>query len=376
MALAVESNIMEKSKKSEVFVEGVPQRVKEPMLSEAIRTVFLKASDHLSWLKKGETVLLKPALNSPDSYPATTHPLSVKVVADCLAEHGAKVVIGDQSGIEHVLHGPKGVLRGSTQDCFAKSGMGKGSGYGFVGFEQGEWDKGFFKFESDRSKSWPNGFFVTEWIRMADHIVSLPRVSTHAQAGVTLGFKNMVGLLREDSRMEFHANGPFNAFIRGAARGGGLSSVDDRTKTFFEKMVEISLAIQGKLRCTLFTATKAQVTIGPDRRVGGILRSKVVTPETGLVFASQDPVAAEVFALAFLTHLSSKVGGMDRWIQKMLLKMNGHVQELSSQGLYENRFVRHALRLGMGRSDFEVDYAEVPEALCRDLDRLMLEGRP
>ena len=30
---------------------------------------------------------------------------------------------------------------------------------------------------------------------------------THSQAGATLGFKIMVGLLREDSRMEFHANG-------------------------------------------------------------------------------------------------------------------------------------------------------------------------
>jgi len=333
--------------------------------------VFLKASDNLSWLKKGEIVLLKPALNSPDPYPATTHPLSVKVVADCLVERGAKVVIGDQSGIEHVVQGPKGVLRGSSKSCFDRSGMGGNAGHEFVGFEKGDWEKGFFKYESEKSKSWPNGFFVTDWVRKADHIISLPRVSAHSQAGVTLGFKSMVGMLRGDSRMEFHANGPFNAFIRGAARGSGLDSIDDRTNTFFEKMVEISLALQPKLRVTLFTATKAQTTFGPDRRVAGIFRSNVVEPETGLVFASRDQVAAEVFALAFLTHLSSTTGGFGRFMQKVLLLMNSQIHELGSQSLFENRFVRHAIRLGLGNPDFEVGYSNVSDTLKGDLNRLI-----
>jgi uncharacterized protein (DUF362 family) len=367
---------MENTIKSDVFVEGVPRDSDDPTLSRSIRNVFLAVTDNLSWLKKGETVLLKLALNSPNPYPATTHPLSIKVVADVLVERGATVVVGDQSGIEHVVQGPKGVIRGSSKACYAKSGMGGKSGYELVGFEEGDWDKGFFKFESDHTKSWSNGFYVTDWVRKADHIINLPRVSTHAQAGVTLGFKCWVGLLREDSRMEFHANGPFNAFIRAAAHGSNLKSVDDKSNSFFEKMVEISLAIQPKLRATLFTATQAQVTFGPDRRVAGLFSSKVVTPETGLVFASVDPVAAEVFALAFLAHLSAGRSGFDRFMQKVLISLNGQVKDVGSQSLYENPFVRHAVQLGLGRSDFEARYSKVPQKLMSELDQLISLNRP
>lgn len=357
-------------------MEGVPKGADEKELEGAIRKVFLKATDNLSWLSKGETVLLKPALNSADPYPATTHPLSVKVVAECLEGQGAKVVVGDQSGIGYLLQGPSGVIKGSSKGNFRDSGMGNGMGQEFVGFEEAGWDKGYHRFTSERAKSWPVGFNITNWIQKADHIVSLPRVSTHSQAGVTLGFKSMVGLLREDSRMDFHANGPLNSFIRWYARGSGLNSVDDHMNAFFEKVVEISLAIQEKLRLTLFTATKAQTTFGPDRRLGGVLGSNVMTPETGLVFASKDPVAAEVFALAFLTHLYSKTKLADRILQKVMMLVNSQAKELGSEGIYENRFISHAIRLGIGNPDFNVQYDNVPDPLKGELDRLVAKGRP
>jgi hypothetical protein len=59
-----------------------------------------------------DIVLLKPALNSGDPYPSTTHPLALEVTSRLLADRVATVVIGDQSGIGHVLHHPGGVIRG------------------------------------------------------------------------------------------------------------------------------------------------------------------------------------------------------------------------------------------------------------------------
>jgi len=173
----------------------------------------------------------------------------------------------------------------------------------FVSFENGRWDEGFYHHQSPCTSSWQSGFFITK-LQRADHIICLPRVSTHSQAGTTLGLKCMVGMLREDSRMEFHANGPYNNFIRGSAKGSTLISQNDGTGTFFEKIVEISDAIREKLRLILFVATKAQTTFGPDRfgiriGVGGLGRAYVLSPEPGLVFGSADPVAAEAFALAF-----------------------------------------------------------------------------
>jgi uncharacterized protein (DUF362 family) len=179
----------------------------------------------------------------------------------------------------------------------------------FVSFSYGGWDKGFYHHQSPCTLSWQSGFFITRWrwAQKADHIIYLPRVSTHNQAGATLGLKCMVGMLREDSRMEFHANGPYNNFITGAAKGSSLITADDGTGTFFEMIVEISDAIREKLRLTLFVTTKAQTTFGPDQfgsrmDPGGIGRAYVSSPEPGLVFGSADPVA-----LALLKDLKTSV---------------------------------------------------------------------
>jgi uncharacterized protein (DUF362 family) len=342
---------------SPVIRAAVPRGAAEAELTAAIRRVFLEATDDLAWLKPGDLVLLKPALNSPDPYPATTHPLSVAVVAAVLAERGARVVVGDQSGVEHVVQGPHGIVRGSSRRCFEASGMaGSGAGNGgaghggapaveFVGFEEGGWDAGYYHFTSPAAAAWPDGFWVTDWVRRADHIISLPRVSTHAQAGVTLGFKNLVGLLREDSRLVFHANGPFNSFIKRAVRGSGLASPDDGRDAFIEKIVEISLAVHDKLRCTLFTATAAQTTFGPDRN-----GAFVVTPDHGLVFASADPVAAEAAAIDLLTRLyRDETPLAARLAQKALLAANGQARELGTVPTAEQPFIKHALALGLGR---------------------------
>jgi uncharacterized protein (DUF362 family) len=191
-----------------LFVHGIQKDPSPGQLSLAIEKVFLKASDNLSWLSKGDLVLLKPALNSPDLYPATTHPLSLNVVSEILEKHGAEVIAGDQSGIEHVLQDESGVIHGSSKGCFEKSGMAE-SGVKFVSFEDEGWD-GFYKFKSMKTSSWKDGFYITKLVKEADHIINLPRLSTHILAGVTLGFKDMVGLLREDSRVQFHTDGPFS----------------------------------------------------------------------------------------------------------------------------------------------------------------------
>ena len=83
-----------------VFVNGVIPDPQGNLLATCIRDIFLTATEDLAWLDEGDVVLLKPALNSPNPYPSTTHPLAIRVVTELLEERGAKVVIGDQSGIE------------------------------------------------------------------------------------------------------------------------------------------------------------------------------------------------------------------------------------------------------------------------------------
>jgi hypothetical protein len=338
--------------------------------------VILKATDNLSWLSAGETVLLKPALNSPDPYPSTTHPLAIRVTAELLAERGAKVVIGDQSGIEHVLHPPGGVIRGSTIENYAKSGMGDRNDSRFVSFEDGGWNEGFSHHHSACTASWRDGFYITSWVKKANHIISLPRVSTHSMAGVTLGLKSMVGMLREDSRMEFHANGPLNRFIIRSAKGSTLTSSDDGTGTFFEKIVEISDAIREKLRLTLFFATEVQATFGPDRygiRMGpiGLGRSYIVRPDPGLVFGSADQIAAEAMALSVLKDAKRSLPLLPRCLQRMILFQNPYVQNVDRTDVRDHPFIRHGMKIGLGEMPGKLVFEDIPDTVQKRLGGLL-----
>jgi hypothetical protein len=359
-----------------VYIQGLPPSPDTSVISSAIRKTILDATDNLSWLSENDTILLKPALNSPDPYPSTTHPLAISVTAGLLAERGANVVIGDQSGIEHVLHHPGGVIHGSTIDNYARSGMGNRSDSRFVSFEEGGWNEGFFHHTSANTASWRDGFYITAWAKKADHIISLPRVSTHSQAGATLGLKSMVGMLREDSRMEFHANGPYNMFITNAAKGSTLSSVDDKTGTFFEKIVEISDAIRDKLRLTLYVATEIQATFGPDRyciRRGhtGYGRAAVVKPQPGLIFGSTDQIAAEATALAVLKDAQRSLPFFPRLAHKVMLFQNPYVQNFSSTKVSDHQYIRHGRKIGLGGMPGELLAENLPADFKNRLDGLL-----
>jgi uncharacterized protein (DUF362 family) len=359
-----------------VYITGLKKAAGPAVISSAIRDCILKATGNLAWLCSGETVLLKPALNSPDPFPSTTHPLAVSVTAELLAERGAVVVIGDQSGIEHVLHHPGGVVRGSTAENYQKSGMGAFTSARFAGFEEGGWEEGFYHHRSPSTPSWKDGFYITSWAKKADHIISLPRVSTHSMAGASLGFKNMVGMLREDSRMEFHANGPMNGFIVRSAKGSTLSSDDDKSGRFFEKIVEISDAVRDKLRLTLFLATEVQATFGPDRYgipLGrtGLGRAYIVRPEPGLVFCSADQVAAEAAALAVLQDAKRSLPFVPRYLERFALSKNPHVQLLEGMKIRDHPYIRHGLEIGLGEMPQDLVFEDMPVEVQERLSGLL-----
>ncbi|WP_164913727.1 DUF362 domain-containing protein [Methanoculleus taiwanensis] len=366
---------------AKVYVHAVRADGSVRELSAAIRAAFLQASDDLAWLSPGDTVLLKPALNSGDPYPSTTHPLAVHAVAAVLADRGADVIVGDQAGVEAVVQDSSGSIKGSTADLYAATGMAGDGGLTFIGFEQEGWDRGYSLFPAERTPSWPNGFYYTSVVDRVDHIVALPRLSTHSQAGVTLGFKNWVGILRDDSRVEFHAEGPFYSFVENAVKGTSLTTDYRNRDVFFRRMTEIALCVADKLRATLFVGTKAQLTFGPNayavhNSYGGLGEAYTITPDPGCVFASSDPVAAEAVALAILTDMYTGVPFTKKLSWKAALFLNGQAQELSEQSVWENPFVVHALALGLGSRDIKTQYTAVPDDLQQRLDAFIRAGRP
>ncbi len=358
-----------------LYVNGIKPDNTDNSLVSNIEDVFLESTKNLEWLSPGDVVLLKPALNSPHPYPSTTHPLAVHVISRILTDNGAKVFVGDQSGIRSVLHHPEGVIRGKTKDNYIKAGMGAVD-EDFISFEEEGWDKGFYHHISTKTPSWPNGFYITRCIMKADHIISLPRLSTHSQAGATLGFKNMVGCLREDSRMEFHANGPYNFAIKIDARGSSLKSSDDHSGTFFEKIVEISDALREKLRLTLFVATKAQTTFGPDSQALGlgklkIGRAHVFNLKPGLVFASGDPVAAESFALALLKFIRRSTPSLARLYEQIILFSNNNTIKVDKIDVKDHPYITHSTDIGLGELTSDIQYKDVPDDMKRILGEIL-----
>ena len=116
----------EKNHNNEVLVAlaGVGSQSKEQVLLRAVREAAEEVTD-FSWLSIGDSVLIKPVLNSGNPYPSTTNPEGVKAMVNLLMEKGAgRVVVSDMSGIEFVKLTPKG-LKGSTRKLMYASGLAK-----------------------------------------------------------------------------------------------------------------------------------------------------------------------------------------------------------------------------------------------------------
>ena len=67
--------------KTKVFLAGVSKNAPESAVKQAVRCSTEAATD-FSWLSKGDTVFIKPAINSGNPYPATTSPIAVAAVVE------------------------------------------------------------------------------------------------------------------------------------------------------------------------------------------------------------------------------------------------------------------------------------------------------
>lgn len=213
--------------------------------SRACRQSVLAATD-LRWLRRGDSVFVKVACNSPNIHPAVTAHQAVEALVGLLRQRGAgKVYVGDQSGVEHVRLTAKGRVN-STRALMAKNGLlaaARRSGATLHCFDDQGWG-GYFQPRLDFSDSWEGALWLPRILQQVDHVIYLPRLGTHALTGYTCGVKNAVGWLRDDSRLAYHRRG----------------------RTFFEKAAEINHAspLREKLRLVLTLGDAALLDIGPD----------------------------------------------------------------------------------------------------------------
>ncbi|MDR3589037.1 MAG: DUF362 domain-containing protein [Negativicutes bacterium] len=266
-------------------------------------TSMIEKATDFSWLKKGDSVLVKLALNSGNPNPATSDPWSLDCLLKVLKTHGAgKIYVGDQSGVRNVFWTAAGQQRGSSR-AFAKSAglldVIEENGALPVFFEERGYDSYIETFPVGKHH-WKNPLRITSFVNEVDHIVYLPRVGSHGFADLTSGMKIGVGFLREDSRREFHQ--------------GGADYY-----AMYEEINEVP-EIKSRLRLTVSVGRKVMTLIGPD--AGYILE-----PYSAPLFASENLMAHEIFAYAYLQYCreyltpkdaSDPVIGGNLWdIQKM-----------------------------------------------------------
>ncbi|MBP1748402.1 MAG: hypothetical protein H6Q52_941 [Deltaproteobacteria bacterium] len=230
-----------------------------------------------SFVKPGNTVVVKPNMgwDKKPEYAATTHPAVIKaIVEECLGAGAKKVKVFDNTcndarrsyescGIPEALKGMKNVdVRFVENDRFKKTAL--------------------------------NGKFLKEWALYSDSLtadvfINVPIAKHHGLTGLTLGLKNLMGIM-------------------GDGRGYIHRSIEDA-------LCDINSVVKSHL--TIIDATRILIKHGPQ---GGDLKDVKVLNK---VIASRDIVAADAYATTLFNmkpdEISTTVAAYKRGLGEMNL---------------------------------------------------------
>jgi uncharacterized protein (DUF362 family) len=237
----------------------------------------------LSWLRPGDTVLIKVASNSANVHPATTSHTAVRAMCRALLSRGAgRVVVGDQcgvmsarlvkqDGVDHRYRSTKSVMEANGLVQAIVDGGGEPHFFDDHGF-----DVGYVQATMPRLSSWENRPHIPRIVTEVDHIVYLPRLSSHLLTGYTHGHKIAVGFMRDDTRHEMHAD----------------------ASTIYEKYTELNYCDEIRTRLRLVVTLAEQVMLGGGPDTGSIADAdpRIVVASTHL--ANHDAVAVGVLTWA------------------------------------------------------------------------------
>jgi uncharacterized protein (DUF362 family) len=248
------------------------------------RSALQRAARRLdfSWLGRGDSVLIKVAANSGFPHPMTTSVSGVIGLVQELKARGAgRVIVADQSGVEHVRSSRLGRY-GSTRASFAQSGLQsvEQASAELHFFDEQPFDTGYFRATLPAQNLWPRGLWLPNILKEVDHVVYMPRIGAHVLAGNTLAQKMAIGWLRDDSRHDLHND----------------------AEQFYEKFAEVSFAeeLKSRLRLTVTVSEKVLLHGGPDHGT-----PYGMTPV--LVHASTDLVNHDALGASMLRTLNQQV---------------------------------------------------------------------
>jgi uncharacterized protein (DUF362 family) len=209
----------------------------------------------MEFIRPGETVLLKPALNSSNRYPATTDPETVGIVAELVKEVGGEPFVADRT-----------MFLRSTETAFRETAIADAAAQAGIPCRALE-DEDSVPIGHPLAKHWRNNAIrIYAPVVEADHIINLCTPRTHMLGDFTMSMKNNVGVVSTVARLAMHI--PW-----------GLK----------ERLAEINLVTRPSL--IVMDGREGFTDGGPD--AGDLARP-------GFIAAGTDPVAMDAVGLAYL----------------------------------------------------------------------------
>lgn len=225
-----------------------------PHLVDAVRDVIAKAGG-LAFIRPGQKVLLKPAVNSTRPYPATSDPEVILAVAQLVKEAGGEPFIADRT-----------VFSKSTALTFRKLGLDQVAREARVSCQVLD-NAEVVSLPHVAATHWSGGAVpIYRLVADADHVINLCTPRTHRLGDFTMALKNFVGVVDADARLRMH-------FPSG----------------FRERLAEINLVVRPSL--VVMDGRQGFVDGGPD---SGDLAA------FDFLAAGADPVAIDAVGLAHL----------------------------------------------------------------------------
>jgi uncharacterized protein (DUF362 family) len=314
-------------------------------MEDAVRRA-VRLAGGMDFVREGQTVLIKPNVTGALKSPTTTNPEVLYATIKLVAERGPKrIIVADRSfSSQFVETTPKTIdvmKRVGHLDAVNQAIADLKAPVVAVGLEDAaaEFERlglpadtpHWRRIKPDRATHWPDGFELAELLFAVDHVINVPVIKTHFQAWFTMSMKSFVGMSHHRSRKEFHGTwqGEGNLFDqkRTASRRRGIKKDPEAEAAeiapFVNRIAELNLGITPALN--ILDGSTCFVFGGP---------SSGDTAEPKVVVASRDRVAADATGIA-------------------VLKWFGTEERLQNRSVWDNPFIEHAIKIGLGIGSIE-----------------------
>jgi len=268
----------------------------------------LQLAGGLGFVRPGQRVLLKPAVNSGRPYPATTDPATVAVLARAVQAAGGEPFVADRT-----------MYRRSTEAALRQTGIRDAASDARIPCLALD-ELPAAPLHHPLATSWRDATIrVYRAVSDADHVIDLCTPRTHFLGDFTMAMKNLVGVVYGDQRSAMH-------------RGPLLRA----------RLAEISLVVRPAL--VVMDGRQGFADGGPD--TGALVRPDFIAVGT-------DPVAIDAVGLAFLR----REGAGDR---------------IAGASIWTLPTMARAVELGLGAPSADrIDLVGAPDALAAELRRQM-----